>query len=73
MRRMMLNRKRRNDMRRVYVTPKGSQTGFHVSVYNITAFVERMGLKPPYKFELSPINYDKLWRQQNESKRIRVL
>lgn len=64
--RMFSNRKRRNDMHRLYVTPKGSQTGLHVSVYNIIAFIKRMGLTPPFEFELSPINYDKLWRQQRE-------
>lgn len=62
--RMFMNRKRRNDMKRLYVEPEGSQTGIHVSVYNIQHFVTKIGLKPPFKFTLSPINYDKLWRQQ---------
>jgi len=62
--RMFMNRKRRNNMKQLFVSPRGAQTGYHISVYNIMAFVERMGLTPPYNFELSPINYDKLWRQQ---------
>lgn len=65
--RMVLNRKRRNEMKRLFVTTHGSQNGCHVSVYNIIAFTERHGIKPPFTFELSPINYDKLWRQYRES------
>lgn len=59
-----MNRKTRQEMWRMYMTARGSQTGWHVSVYNVISFVERHGLKPPFTFELSPINYDKLWRQQ---------
>jgi len=66
MRRMRLNRKRRNDMKRLYVTPKGSQSAIHISIYNIQHFVKKMGFTPPFKFAISPINYDKLWRQQRE-------
>lgn len=64
--RMVLNRKRRNEMKRLFVMTHGSQNGCHVSVYNIIAFTERHGIKPPFTFELSPINYDKLWRQQKK-------
>lgn len=67
--RMVLNRKRRNEMKRTFITARASQTGWHVSVYNVPAFVERHGIKPPFTFELSPINYDKLWREQREYKR----
>ena len=60
--RMCQNRKRRNSMKRLYVSIHGSQTGYHVSVYNIMAFVKRHDIKPPFQFELSPINYHKEWR-----------
>lgn len=72
LKRMCLNRKRRNEMTRLFVTTHGSQTGWHVSVYNIMAFIERHGIKPPFTFELSPINYDKLWREQREIIIVRV-
>ena len=72
MARMCLNRKSRNEMKRLFVTTHGSQTGWHVSVYNIMAFTERHGIKPPFTFELSPINYDKLWREQREIIIVRV-
>ena len=48
------------------MTAHASQTGFHISVYNIYSFIERHGLKQPFTFNISPIKYDKLWRQQRE-------
>jgi hypothetical protein len=64
--RMFLNRKRRNDMKRMFLTFKGwiSEPGCHLSIYNVMGYVEKRKWQPPYQFTLSPIDYDKLWRNQ---------